>query len=186
MVSLLRISDLKSKIHCGSKTRESKFVNIVIWKLSLLIYIFFTNSEFYKAGNYLGAISAYTHGLKLSNKMVSLYVNRSAAQYSIGNYQRCIEDSSTVNLYVFCGLTKSFFHCIMPHVKFLCRPWSWWHRSAKQIGNCEQSVTLEGVQLCVKCHRRNMESQSSKLPWDCRPETIPSSKIFLLPRNTLK
>ncbi|XP_057328124.1 dynein axonemal assembly factor 4-like [Microplitis mediator] len=50
--------------------------------------------EFFKVGNYLAAISAYTHGIKLSDKMSSLYANRAAAQYALGNYQRCAEDCS--------------------------------------------------------------------------------------------
>ncbi|XP_076172457.1 dynein axonemal assembly factor 4 [Ptiloglossa arizonensis] len=50
--------------------------------------------EFFKVGNYLAAISAYTYGIKISNQMASLYVNRSAAQYALGNYCRCMEDCS--------------------------------------------------------------------------------------------
>lgn len=53
-------------------------------------------SEFFKAGNYLGAISAYSLGIKISDKMASLYVNRSAAHYALENYYRCIEDCSKV------------------------------------------------------------------------------------------
>ncbi|XP_076752517.1 dynein axonemal assembly factor 4 [Xylocopa sonorina] len=51
--------------------------------------------DFYKVGNYLAAISAYTYGIKISDKMAPLYVNRSAAHYALGNYCKCIEDCST-------------------------------------------------------------------------------------------
>ncbi|EFN88233.1 Dyslexia susceptibility 1 candidate gene 1 protein-like protein [Harpegnathos saltator] len=52
--------------------------------------------DFFKVGNYLAAINAYTYGIKISNKMTALYVNRSAAHYALGNYYRCIDDCSTV------------------------------------------------------------------------------------------
>ncbi|XP_078038764.1 dynein axonemal assembly factor 4 [Augochlora pura] len=50
--------------------------------------------EFFKVGNYMAAISAYSYGIKISDKLASLFVNRSAAQYALGNYCRCIEDCS--------------------------------------------------------------------------------------------
>ncbi|GLV45861.1 hypothetical protein CBL_11658 [Carabus blaptoides fortunei] len=51
--------------------------------------------EFFKAKNYLGAISAYTTGIKISNNLTSLYVNRSAAHFACGNLHKSIEDCST-------------------------------------------------------------------------------------------
>lgn len=54
-------------------------------------------SEFFKVGNYLAAISAYSYGIKISEKMASLYVNRSAAHYALENYCRCIDDCSKVH-----------------------------------------------------------------------------------------
>ncbi|XP_063976453.1 dynein axonemal assembly factor 4-like [Diachasmimorpha longicaudata] len=50
--------------------------------------------DFFKVGNYLAAISAYSHGITLSGNMASLYANRGAAQYALGNYNRCAEDTS--------------------------------------------------------------------------------------------
>ncbi|XP_025073638.1 dynein assembly factor 4, axonemal-like [Pogonomyrmex barbatus] len=52
--------------------------------------------DFFKVGNYLAAISAYTYGIKINDKMVALYMNRSAAHYALGNYYRCIDDCSKV------------------------------------------------------------------------------------------
>lgn len=51
--------------------------------------------EFFRAQNYLGAISAYTTGIKLNKNFVVLYVNRSAAQFAIGNLHKTVDDSST-------------------------------------------------------------------------------------------
>lgn len=50
--------------------------------------------EFYKAENYLGAISAYTEGIKISKNFVDLYVKRSSVHYKIGNYERTLDDCS--------------------------------------------------------------------------------------------
>nr|XP_022920778.1 dynein assembly factor 4, axonemal-like [Onthophagus taurus] len=51
--------------------------------------------EFLKNENYLGAISAYTFGLKLCDKYVDLYIKRSEAHFMQGNMQRTITDCST-------------------------------------------------------------------------------------------
>ncbi|XP_026667648.1 dynein assembly factor 4, axonemal-like [Ceratina calcarata] len=50
--------------------------------------------DFFRVGNYLAAISAYSYGIKISDRMASLYVNRSAAHYALGNFHRCIDDCS--------------------------------------------------------------------------------------------
>lgn len=46
--------------------------------------------DFFKKKNYLAAISAYTTGIRLTDKYYQLFLNRSAAQFAIGNYQRCV------------------------------------------------------------------------------------------------
>lgn len=51
--------------------------------------------EFFRDQNYLGAISAYTTGIKLSKNLVGLYINRSAAQFAMGNLHKTVDDSST-------------------------------------------------------------------------------------------
>lgn len=48
--------------------------------------------------NYIGAISAYSHGIKLSPKMAVLYLNRSNAHIQIKNYHKATEDASTVSM----------------------------------------------------------------------------------------
>lgn len=48
--------------------------------------------------NYVGAVSAYSHGIKLSPKMAVLYLNRSKAHIKMKNYHKALEDASTVSL----------------------------------------------------------------------------------------
>lgn len=50
--------------------------------------------------NYIGAVSAYSHGIKLSPKMAVLYLNRSKAHIQIENYHKAIEDATTVSLHL--------------------------------------------------------------------------------------
>ncbi|KAE9530517.1 hypothetical protein AGLY_010979 [Aphis glycines] len=45
--------------------------------------------------NYIGAVSAYSHGIKLSPKMAVLYLNRSKAQVQLKNYHKAVEDATT-------------------------------------------------------------------------------------------
>ncbi|XP_023940910.1 dynein axonemal assembly factor 4-like [Bicyclus anynana] len=51
--------------------------------------------EFFRSGNFLGAISAYTHGITLSDKLPSLYSNRAATHFALGNFSKCATDCST-------------------------------------------------------------------------------------------
>lgn len=48
-------------------------------------YLKAKGDEFMRVGNYLGAISAYSFGIKLSVNYVDLYIKRSEAQFAIGN-----------------------------------------------------------------------------------------------------
>ncbi|CAG9858514.1 unnamed protein product [Phyllotreta striolata] len=50
--------------------------------------------EFMRNKNYLGAISAYSYGIRLSKNFVDLYVARSEAQLAQGNCWRAAEDCS--------------------------------------------------------------------------------------------
>lgn len=50
--------------------------------------------EFFRQQNFLAAISAYSTGIQIAGKCFELYLNRSAAQLALENYQRCAEDCS--------------------------------------------------------------------------------------------
>jgi dyslexia susceptibility 1 candidate gene 1 protein len=58
------------------------------------MYLKEKGDEFFRKQNYLAAISAYTTGIQIADKCYELYLNRSAAQFAQGNYQRCAEDCS--------------------------------------------------------------------------------------------
>lgn len=61
----------------------------------MFIHLF---STFMAESNYLGAVSAYSHGIKLSPKMEVLHLNRSKAQMQMKNYHKAIEDATTVSI----------------------------------------------------------------------------------------
>ncbi|GJQ84271.1 hypothetical protein Trydic_g2935 [Trypoxylus dichotomus] len=58
------------------------------------VYLLAKGNEFLKTKNYLGAISAFSFAIKLSEKYPDLYRKRSEAHFIIGNMQRTIEDCS--------------------------------------------------------------------------------------------
>jgi dyslexia susceptibility 1 candidate gene 1 protein len=58
------------------------------------MYLKGKGDDFFRQKNYLAAISAYTTGIQLAKNCFELYLNRSAAQFSQGNYKRCVEDCS--------------------------------------------------------------------------------------------
>lgn len=46
--------------------------------------------EFLTKENYLGAVSAYSFGLKISKDLPDLFLGRARAQYALRNYERCV------------------------------------------------------------------------------------------------
>ncbi|XP_023713410.1 dynein assembly factor 4, axonemal isoform X3 [Cryptotermes secundus] len=53
--------------------------------------------NFFKVGNYLGAVSAYSHAISIGSKMPALYSNRAAAHMALGNLHKTVEDCSTAS-----------------------------------------------------------------------------------------
>ncbi|KAK4876622.1 hypothetical protein RN001_009128 [Aquatica leii] len=58
-------------------------------------YLNSKGQEFLKAGNYLGAISAFSFGIKLCNEYPDLYIGRSEAHFKKENFYKCAQDCST-------------------------------------------------------------------------------------------
>jgi hypothetical protein len=77
------------------------------YRLHPSILVLHCFSQFFKAGNYLGAISAYSHAISIGSKMPALYSNRAAAHMALGNLHKTIEDSSTVSTNKCCSLIIS-------------------------------------------------------------------------------
>nr|CAI5862059.1 unnamed protein product [Callosobruchus analis] len=51
--------------------------------------------EFMKNRNYLGAISAYSYGIKISKNFVDFYIRRAEAHMAVGNMNKVIRDCSS-------------------------------------------------------------------------------------------
>lgn len=63
-------------------------------------YLLEKGNEFLKRGNYLGAISAYSFGIKLSEKYADLYTARARAQFAIGKYDQIFSSViSTIDVF---------------------------------------------------------------------------------------
>jgi len=79
-------------------------------------------SQFFKVGNYLGAISAYSHAINAGSKMPALYSNRAAAHMALGNLHKTVEDCSTVSTHIVPWVffiahdTTSYAQCFMVRV----------------------------------------------------------------------
>lgn len=58
------------------------------------MYLKAKGDEFFHQKNFLAAISAYSTGIQIAGNCYELHLNRSAAQFAQGNYQRCAEDCS--------------------------------------------------------------------------------------------
>ncbi|XP_063697846.1 dynein axonemal assembly factor 4-like [Culicoides brevitarsis] len=50
--------------------------------------------HFYQQGNFLGAISAYSTAIRMTDQYWELFMNRAAAHFSAENFQKCAEDCS--------------------------------------------------------------------------------------------
>lgn len=50
--------------------------------------------NFFKSGNHLSAVNAYNLAIRLNPLVPALHSNRSACHLKLGNYMKCIEDSS--------------------------------------------------------------------------------------------
>nr|XP_023012256.1 dynein assembly factor 4, axonemal-like [Leptinotarsa decemlineata] len=51
--------------------------------------------EFLKNKNYLGAISAYSFGIKISKNFVDFYISRAEAHFAVGNFHKVLQDCSS-------------------------------------------------------------------------------------------
>jgi hypothetical protein len=52
--------------------------------------------QMFRDGNYLGAVSAYSHGLQLCPNLACLYSNRAAAHIALNNLHKAADDASEV------------------------------------------------------------------------------------------
>lgn len=57
--------------------------------------------EFLEKKNYLGAVSAFTCGLKVTKDLPEVYLGRAKAQYALKNYKRCVSHEIFRNLFFF-------------------------------------------------------------------------------------
>lgn len=56
--------------------------------------------EFFAKANYLGAVSAFSTGIRLNPKCYDLYVNRASCQFVLKNYNRCVSGGSVEDIFL--------------------------------------------------------------------------------------
>jgi tetratricopeptide (TPR) repeat protein len=115
-------------------------------------------SEFFKAGNYLAAISAYTHGIKISDKMAALYENRSAAHYVLENYCRCIEDCSKVIHILHIQISSEFQKNVIIYLSFYYFVPTFNVKEVHSIFKC--------ILLHLNCKKVNREIEKKRIEKD--------------------
>ncbi|KAK3097301.1 hypothetical protein FSP39_008500 [Pinctada imbricata] len=120
-------------------------------------------NAFFKSGNYQAAINAFTHAIRYSPKMPSLYSNRAACHLKIRNFFKAIED---------CSKAMDLLHPPVPQnadsrCKALVR---------RGTAFCELELYVEGLQDYEAALKINPNNEQLKQDADKMRSIIQSSK----------